>query len=100
MDRSCGFWDFDLNVGKYVLLLILYEWCGFIYFYSTNNGGWSNKGVELIKENSTDTSVVCHSYHLTSFAVLVSIEHKPEQVTDLYSNKEAVDCVFFLGQRS
>lgn len=26
-------------------------------------------------------STVCHSYHLTSFAVLVSVKHEPEQVS-------------------
>ena len=32
-----------------------------------------------MEEFSSDASVVCHSYHLTSFAVLVSI-HEPEKV--------------------
>jgi len=52
-------------------------------FYSNNasRGGWSREGVEFIQERSSDVSTVCHSYHLTSFAVLVSAKHEPEQVT-------------------
>lgn len=35
-------------------------------------GGWSTQGVKFIKELSNDTTIICHSTHLTSFAVLVS----------------------------
>ena len=37
--------------------------------------------MELIQESSSSVSTVCQSYHLTSFAVLVSAKHEPEQVT-------------------
>ena len=43
-------------------------------------GGWSTEGVELIRQSSDSVSTLCHSYHLTSFAVLVSPKHEPEQV--------------------
>ena len=46
---------------------------------SGSRGGWSSEGVKLIDDISDGESVVCHSYHLTSFAVLVSI-HEPEKV--------------------
>ena len=36
-------------------------------------GGWSTDGVELDEEKSNESRVVCQAYHLTSFAVLVSI---------------------------
>ena len=51
---------------------------------SANRGGWSKEGVEFIQENSNDVSAMCHSYHLTSFAVLVSAKHEPEQVMKSY----------------
>lgn len=47
---------------------------------SAGSGGWSGEGVDFIQEKSTNVSAVCHSYHLTSFAVLVSVKHEPEQV--------------------
>jgi len=52
-----------------------------IYSNSASRGGWSREGVEFMQEHSSDESIVCHSYHLTSFAVLVSAKHEPEQVT-------------------
>ena len=41
--------------------------------------------MELIQESSSSVSTVCHSYHLTSFAVLVSAKHEPEQVTKQFT---------------
>lgn len=46
---------------------------------SDRRGGWSRDGVELVEELSNNISTVCRSYHLTSFAVLVSF-HEPEKV--------------------
>ena len=46
---------------------------------SNGRGGWSREGVELVEELSNNMSAICRSYHLTSFAVLVSI-HEPEKV--------------------
>ena len=43
-------------------------------FCRNNIGGWSCDGVELDEEQSSETTVVCEAYHLTSFAVLVSIQ--------------------------
>ena len=48
---------------------------------NVRHGGWSREGVEFREDHSSDVSAVCHSYHLTSFAVLVSAKHEPEQVT-------------------
>ena len=80
VEQSCGFWDFDLFIER----------CGCLYIstyvhyccFSDNirQGGWSREGVEFIQDHSSDVSAVCHSYHLTSFAVLVSAKHEPEQV--------------------
>ena len=39
--------------------------------------------MEFRQEHSNDVSAVCHSYHLTSFAVLVSAKHEPEQVNKI-----------------
>ena len=54
-----------------------------IYVAGNSNvsGGWSGEGVEFIEEKSTNVSAVCHSYHLTSFAVLVSVKHESEVVS-------------------
>ena len=37
-------------------------------------GGWSTVEVKLDVDQSNETRVVCQAYHLTSFAVLVSIQ--------------------------
>ena len=37
-------------------------------------GGWSTEGVTVDTNNSNLTSVTCLTTHLTSFAVLVSIQ--------------------------
>ena len=49
-----------------------------------SRGGWSREGVELIQKGSDSVSTLCHSYHLTSFAVLVSAKHEPEQVNKYF----------------
>ena len=42
--------------------------------YSNQIGGWSVEGLTVDKINSNKTSVTCLTRHLTSFAVLVSIQ--------------------------
>ena len=49
------------------------------YSGGDRRGGWSRDGVELVEELSNNISAVCRSFHLTSFAVLVSL-HEPERV--------------------
>jgi len=41
---------------------------------SNQVGGWSGEGVELDGDSSNETTVTCVSSHLTSFAVLVSLQ--------------------------
>ena len=42
-------------------------------------GGWSSDGVELDEKQSNETRVTCVAYHLTSFAVLVSIRDQDKE---------------------
>ena len=42
--------------------------------YSNQIGGWSMEGLTVDKDHSNKTSVTCLTRHLTSFAVLVSIQ--------------------------
>ena len=64
---------------------------------SDRRGGWSRDGVELVEELSNNISAVCRSYHLTSFAVLVSL-HEPEKVQyHLVSN---IKLSYPIGNRS
>ena len=42
--------------------------------YSNQVGGWSTEGLSLDTKRSNETSVTCLSTHLTSFAILVSIQ--------------------------
>ena len=54
--------------------LKLYEqYTGFV-FCSNQTGGWSTEGLTLDMTHSNKTSVTCLTRHLTSFAVLVSIQ--------------------------
>ena len=46
----------------------------FLMLYSDQVGGWSTKGLSLDTNHSNKTSVTCLTTHLTSFAVLVSIQ--------------------------
>ena len=43
-------------------------------FYSNQIGGWSTEGLIVDKSHSNKTLVTCLTTHLTSFAVLVSIQ--------------------------
>lgn len=42
--------------------------------FSNQVGGWSMVGLTLVEDRSNTTSVTCNTTHLTSFAVLVSIQ--------------------------
>ena len=42
--------------------------------YSNQIGGWSTEGLTVDKSHSNKTLVTCLTRHLTSFAVLVSIQ--------------------------
>ena len=42
--------------------------------YSNQIGGWSTEGLTVDKSHSSKTLVTCLTRHLTSFAVLVSIQ--------------------------
>jgi len=44
------------------------------YKCSNQAGGWSSEGVLFDESNSDATKVTCLATHLTSFAVLVSID--------------------------
>jgi len=46
-------------------------------------GGWSTEGVIVDEMNSNRTSVTCLTTHLTSFAVLVSMEDEQQVRTIL-----------------
>ena len=41
---------------------------------SNQMGGWSTEGLTVDRSQSNGTSVTCITMHLTSFAVLVSIQ--------------------------
>ena len=48
-------------------------------------GGWSTEGLTVDRNNSNRTSVICVTTHLTSFAVLVSIQDdKPVSIINYY----------------
>ena len=49
-------------------------------FDSNEVGGWSTVGVMLDEKQSNKTTVVCQVSHLTSFAVLVSIQEGKKPV--------------------
>ena len=55
-------------------------------YYSNQIGGWSTEGLTVDKNHSTKASVACLTNHLTSFAVLVSIQDETPVRT------EAVKC--------
>ena len=55
---------FALELSSYNSLMV----------YSNQVGGWSTEGVDLDTNHSNKTSVTCLTTHLTSFAVLVSIQ--------------------------
>ena len=40
----------------------------FFHFREARSGGWSHKGCETVKDNSSDVTCLCN--HLTSFAVV------------------------------
>ena len=42
--------------------------------YSNQIGGWSTMGLSLDESQSSKTSATCLTTHLTSFAVLVSVQ--------------------------
>lgn len=49
------------------------------FFYGFRNGSWSEAGCHV---NSTNISyTVCHCYHLTSFAVLMSVKEDISQIS-------------------
>ena len=50
-----------------------------IIFCRNEVGGWSTEGVELDEKQSNRTRVACKAYHLTSFAVLVSVRDQDGQ---------------------
>lgn len=86
LEQLCGFWDFNLNTNRQLCssgyeILHCYQKINYFLSNGVKSGGWSGEGVKLIKERSTNMSKVCHSYHLTSFAVLVSVKHEPTQVS-------------------
>ena len=54
--------------------LKLYEKSTGFMFCSNQIGGWCTEGMTLDKIHSNKTSVTCLTRHLTSFAVLVSIQ--------------------------
>ena len=59
-----------------------------IYFYSNQIGGWSTEGLTVDESQSNKTLVTCLTTHLTSFAVLVSIQdERPvrNEVAAIYS---------------
>ena len=59
-----------------------------IYFYSNQIGGWSAEGLTVDESHSNETLVTCLTTHLTSFAVLVSIQdERPvrNEVAAIYS---------------
>ncbi|XP_065909460.1 uncharacterized protein [Dysidea avara] len=76
IQRSCAFWDFDLSISS----------------NNDGHGGWSSEGVELVDDLSNNVSVVCHSYHLTSFAVLVSIQESQKD-----AEAKALTLVSYIG---
>ena len=45
-------------------------------------GGWSTEGLAVDRNRSNETSVTCITTHLTSFAVLVSIQDERPVRTD------------------
>lgn len=49
----------------------------------TSMGSWENDG--LVTKNKTNTSIITHSYHLTSFALLVQINEFEVNKTLFYT---------------
>ena len=49
------------------------------FFYGFRNGSWSEAGCHVNSTNITHT--VCHCYHLTSFAVLMSVKEDISQIS-------------------
>ena len=58
-----------------------------VYMFLMMCRQWSSEGVEMIGQN--ETHYTCHSTHLTSFAVLVSVQ--PLQVYFLLSTLFHID---------
>ena len=48
--------------------------------FSNQIGGWSTEGLTVDRNCSNGTSITCLTTHLTSFAVLVSIQDKEQPV--------------------
>ncbi|XP_065909246.1 uncharacterized protein [Dysidea avara] len=71
--KSCRFYDHNL-----------------VNIQLNQAGGWSQEGLRLDRFNSTDKTVTCLTTHLTSFAVLVSVDymyvdHGPEYALSIIS---------------
>ena len=49
----------------------MYAWLIMICYYR-GNGGWDSSNV-MVAEESQNGKIVCHSLHLTCFAVLVDV---------------------------
>ena len=59
-------------------------------YWEKNGGHWSDEGCEVFTANKTH--VTCHCYHLTNFAVLMSVT----DASDKLSVSNAVNC-FLIG---
>eukprot|EP00112_Aurelia_sp_Birch-Aquarium-sp1_P004982 Seg1565.3 transcript_id=Seg1565.3/GoldUCD/mRNA.D3Y31 product="Adhesion G protein-coupled receptor L2" protein_id=Seg1565.3/GoldUCD/D3Y31 len=53
--------------------------CVFWKFSSKGSGMWSAKGCKL--HSSNNTHAICHCFHLTNFAVLMSVTHATRNIT-------------------
>ena len=55
-----------------------------IYVHSNQTGAWSKIGVKFDQDHSNETTVTCLSTHLTSFAVLMSIQNETQPQVAMY----------------
>ena len=66
----CDYWNYSLNEGRYSNDAFVIIWNPLL---ETFRGDWDTKGVTVIRNNREDSTIICNSTHLTSFAVLVDV---------------------------
>ena len=79
-DVICSYYDYSL-VTDNLWVSVYSSWSVYNSMLCSNQvGGWSTEGVALDRSQSNKTSVTCTTTHLTSFAVLVSIQDNNKPV--------------------
>jgi len=75
------YWTLDCKYSR-TSMHVTYV-CTYTLLHSDQAGGWSHEGVTLDIHNSNETTVTCFTTHLTSFAVLVTIQDRSVSIATI-----------------